>query len=189
MLAGPTFKIVTWKLWKCFLGGTRAPKKRERDEKNMIVSSSPRCAKELGQSQPGTPSSIFPKSFSKVMYFVCQLWRNRQQLTERRALGCLFRDISETTYVCQKLVMRLRVLWKQGLSSQILLPNSQRLIPGPTESMAKFPFSRAEARSTPKTGVSCSSLLIFCTYTDHICSPPSLSCYARKEETPLACLI
>lgn len=54
-------------------------------------------------------------------------------------------EVLPMTQLVQKLVMRLRALWKHGLSSQIFLPDSQRLIPGPTESVAEFPFCRTEA--------------------------------------------
>ena len=171
----------------------------------MIASGSQRCTKELGKSQSSTPISIFPKPCSKAMYLMSalaqvvlhspELWTGNSPVSaESRALGYYlrpssFHDFSGITHVCQKLVMRLRALWKHGLSSQIFLPDSQRLIPGPTESMAKFPFSKTEAWPTSKVGVSNSSLFILCTYTGHICSLQSLSCYAREEETPLTCFI
>lgn len=127
----------------------------------MIASGSERCTKELGKSQSSAPISIFPQPYSKaihvtsalaqVVLYSPELWRgNSPANAESRALGYylrpnLFRDFSGVTHVCQKLVMRLKALWKQGLSSQIFLPDSQRLIPGPTESMAKFAFSKTEA--------------------------------------------
>lgn len=126
----------------------------------MIASGSQRCTKELGKSQSSAPISIFPKSCSKAIHFISalaqvvlyspELWTgNSPANAESRALGYylrpnLFHDFSGITHVCQKLVMRLRALWKQGLSSQIFLPDSQRLIPGPTESMTKIPFSKTE---------------------------------------------
>lgn len=205
MLARSIFKLVIWKLWKCFLGKTnklqrnRATRWKEHDsiwlsEMYQRAGKEPIQHTHLHFSQAMLQSHIFNPCISSGDAVLSRA-RDRQQPSKcGKHLGYYlrpnsFHDFSGITHVCQKLVMRLTALWKQGLSSQIFLPDSQRLIPGPTESMAEFPFSETEAWPTPKLGVSNSSLFILCAYTGHICSPQSLSCYAREEETPLACFI
>lgn len=146
------------------------------------------------RARPEQPAPFFPSHAPKLCINQCPssggavlraLHRHSPAKVGGRALGYHLRPNSSQSQ-CQKLVMSLRALWKQGLSSQIFFPDSQRLIPALLNQWQNSHSAEGKHDLLPNWAFPAAACSFQALRKGRIVP---YSCSARDQETPLACLI